>query len=62
MTKRKPLPEINKCYWCKRKVLSENIYDGDYWTECENKDCRAEGPTRKTERGAINAWNNPCFR
>ena len=61
-TPRKPLPEINRCYWCGEPVLMTDHAIKINWVYCKKNNCEATGPERKTKRGAINAWNNPRFR
>jgi Lar family restriction alleviation protein len=31
--------------------------DTSFWVVCDNTDCNAEGPLRKTPEEAIEAWN-----
>ncbi len=51
----KPLPEIEAC---KCRCTAWTTYSGQYfYVECGDQECRAIGPERKTERGAILAWN-----
>jgi Lar family restriction alleviation protein len=50
-------PNIKPCPFCgEKKVMS---HGGVYWwfISCEAKRCGADGPPRRTEKGAINAWN-----
>ena len=54
MTKPKPLPEIKDCPWCGSKEVGISPYT-DWWITCEK--CQCAGPFRRTQRGAINAWN-----
>jgi hypothetical protein len=59
----KPLPKIKRCRKCGRVekgpyVTSPYGYEvkpTGFFVSCYN--CWAEGPKRKTIRGAINAWN-----
>ena len=57
---RKPLPEIARCE-CGRKAILYRASYGVCLVICPRFDAVGElcwrGPTRKTERDAINAWN-----
>ncbi len=64
----KPLPKIEKCS-CGRKAalgrrtrseswnttLIPNLFVEEFYAGCGT--CAVVGPLRKTNRGAINAWN-----
>ena len=60
-SKRKPLPKIYKCPFCRSTKVAA-MEDLQCWVECCNKKCGAEGPIRKTLRGAIIAWNVASVR
>ena len=48
---------IKRCPFCGTK---ENLDIGRtrvWWISCLSKNCGAEGPIRKTRKGAIEAWN-----
>ena len=54
-----------KCPWCgSRPDIGHDYYwvlgEGStkhFYVMCNRKGCFATGPNRKTERGAVNAWN-----
>ena len=52
--------KIKSCPFCTKKrveVLNSHVF----WVACNNSRCHVEGPTRKTENGAIKAWNKRTF-
>jgi Lar family restriction alleviation protein len=51
--------ELLPCPFCGDSHVTVSEYDTKdaWWTQCDNIHCGAEGPTRKTESEAINAWN-----
>ena len=55
---KKPLPKIDHCECNSSAVVVFDIYDRrrTYTVSCAHPMC-CVGPSRKTERGAINAWN-----
>jgi len=56
----KPLPELKPCPFCGCKwivTVSTLFAPKWYLMRCRVLTCAAEGPRRKAERGAINAWN-----
>ncbi len=55
MTKPKPLPKIEKCA-CGKKAIMHDVIPLYVFIACLDTDCWS-GPTRKTKRGARNAWN-----
>lgn len=58
MTQPKPLPEIARCECGRRADVYLREYEvikvKEHYVNC---DCDWTGPTRKTKRGAILAWN-----
>lgn len=62
-TEKARLMKIEPCPHCKRVkvgVQAPHVDEGGrfiYYAECGNRRCRATGPKRMTERGAITAWN-----
>lgn len=67
MTQRKPLPEIEPCPFCGGRIkkvdivrtwgLSSRAVELIKHFNVYCRHCRATGPTRLTERGAIKGWN-----
>jgi hypothetical protein len=62
MTKRKPLPEPQNCPLCKCRVSVTHCEEGFFYQKhafvmCDGSRCGMIGPTKTTQRGAINAWN-----
>lgn len=55
----KKLPALKPCPFCgAKRVYIASKGGGFFWAvECSNGACWVVGPWRKTERGAINAWN-----
>ena len=55
------MEELKPCPFCGRKS-KHNVFRIDYREPgeavfCSNFRCRAVGPERQTEKGAIKAWN-----
>jgi transcription elongation factor Elf1 len=50
--------KLGKCPFCKSEKVSvwtDGIGDYDFFISCHK--CYAQGPMRRTERGAVNGWN-----
>ena len=52
----KPLPKIESCR-CKKKSMCLVEWVPDTFLHVRCRSCNRLGPGRKTERGAIEAWN-----
>jgi hypothetical protein len=60
-------PHIERCPFCggTGRQTSNGCATLWYWVSCGRggpKGCNASGPTRRTMRGAIKAWNRYCTR
>jgi len=52
-------PDLKPCPWCREKTYVE-VFNGSYktwWVWCDSGWHTVMGPERKTEAGAIKAWN-----
>lgn len=49
---------MKPCPFCGRKASMNNAGLYEFWVECNNERCSSTGPVRRTEAGAINAWNH----
>ncbi len=47
------------CPFCGYESVFMYGRDGEYWGECNNRDCQAVGPVRGTEDDAFEAFSNP---
>lgn len=57
-TKPLPLPKIERCPFCGGvATLLFRLRTDDSVVACVRVECKAQGPSRYTERGAILAWN-----
>lgn len=50
------------CYWCGKETKIKKGINNDLWIRCDEENCRATGPSRETEAGAILAWNSLAAR
>ncbi len=49
------MEELKPCPFCGGKDLKfSKVYS---WICCKNKECQVEGPMKRTEEKAIEAWN-----
>lgn len=52
------LSHLKNCPFCERHDLSEQDNGEDvFWIVCENADCGAEGPFKRSREVAHAAWN-----
>jgi len=59
MTKNKTALKLQSCPLCGREMAhARNFMLGWHWVRCPTRDSHSvEGPSRKTKRGAVNAFN-----
>lgn len=50
--------EVRECPLCCGEATLQNHWGAnDHWVECDSLGCELEGPHRRNEPDAINAWN-----
>jgi len=48
---------VKVCPFCGSKENLDLGHTTKWWISCQSKNCGAEGPTQKTRKNAIEAWN-----